>query len=74
MNGSEDFIYFIHSGGELIGDPPVTKNLDKRRIYVDLQAGTVLSVNNHYDGNSLGLKKLALRLAIHKSNNEDWLA
>ncbi|MFX0069733.1 MAG: phosphoenolpyruvate carboxykinase (GTP) [Candidatus Hermodarchaeota archaeon] len=74
LKGSEDFIYFIHSSGELIGDPPVTKNLDKRRIYIDLQEGRVLSVNNQYAGNSLGLKKLALRLAIHKSNNEDWLA
>ncbi|MFW9783455.1 MAG: phosphoenolpyruvate carboxykinase domain-containing protein, partial [Candidatus Heimdallarchaeota archaeon] len=66
--------YFIHSSGELTGVPPVTKNLDKRRIYIDLQEGCVLSVNNQYAGNSLGLKKLALRLAIYKSNNEDWLA
>lgn len=73
LNGSDEFFYFIHSSGELIGDPPVTKNLDKRRIYVDLQEGRVLSVNNQYAGNSLGLKKLALRLAIYKSNNEDWL-
>ncbi|MHA2275950.1 MAG: phosphoenolpyruvate carboxykinase domain-containing protein, partial [Candidatus Kariarchaeaceae archaeon] len=34
----------------------------------------VLTCYNQYAGNSLGLKKLALRLAIHKSNNEDWLA
>ncbi|GAG47817.1 unnamed protein product, partial [marine sediment metagenome] len=34
LNGSDEFFYFIHSSGELIGDPPVTKNLDKRRIYV----------------------------------------
>jgi phosphoenolpyruvate carboxykinase (GTP) len=73
LNGSDEFFYFIHSSGQLIGDPPVTKNLDKRRIYVDLQEGRVLSVNNQYAGNSLGLKKLALRLAIYKSNNEDWL-
>ena len=74
LNGSKDFFSFIHSSGELIGNPPVTKNLDNRRIYVDLQEGKVLTVNNQYAGNSLGLKKLALRLAIHKSNNEDWLA
>ena len=74
LNGSNNFFYFIHSSGELTGDPPVTKNLDKRRIYVDLQEGCVLSVNNQYAGNSLGLKKLALRLAVNKSNNEDWLA
>ncbi|MHA1438176.1 MAG: phosphoenolpyruvate carboxykinase (GTP) [Promethearchaeota archaeon] len=74
LNGSEDFFYFIHSAGELIGDPPVSKNIDKRRIYIDLVENRVLSVNNQYAGNSLGLKKLALRLAINKSNNEDWLA
>ena len=74
LNGSDKFFSFIHSGGELTGAPPVTKNLDKRRIYVDLKKDCVLTVNNQYAGNSLGLKKLALRLAIHKSNNEDWLA
>ena len=73
LNGSDDFFYFIHSAGELDGDPPVTKNINKRRIYVDLQEDRVLSVNNQYAGNSLGLKKLALRLAINKANNEDWL-
>ncbi|MHA1757163.1 MAG: phosphoenolpyruvate carboxykinase (GTP) [Promethearchaeota archaeon] len=74
LEGSEDFFYFIHSSGELTGNPPVTKNLDKRRIYIDLKEGRVLSVNNQYAGNSLGLKKLALRLAIYKANNEGWLA
>jgi phosphoenolpyruvate carboxykinase (GTP) len=74
IEGSDDFFYFIHSSGELIGDPPTTKNIDKRRIYVDLEEDRVLTVNNQYAGNSLGLKKLALRLAIHKAGNEDWLA
>jgi len=73
LNGSDNFFYFIHSSGELIGAPPVTKNLENRRIYVDLKGGRVLSVNNQYAGNSLGLKKLALRLGIFKANNEDWL-
>ncbi|MFX0143311.1 MAG: phosphoenolpyruvate carboxykinase (GTP) [Candidatus Hodarchaeota archaeon] len=73
FNGSNDFFYFIHSSGELTGNPPVTKNLDKRRIYIDLKEGRVLSVNNQYAGNSLGLKKLALRLGIYKANHEDWL-
>lgn len=74
LDGSNKFFYFIHSSGELIGDPPVSKNLDKRRIYIDLKENRVLSVNNQYAGNSLGLKKLALRLAINQANNEDWLA
>ena len=74
LNGSDKFFYFIHSAGELTGNPPITKNLDKRRIYMDLKDNCVLSVNNQYAGNSLGLKKLALRLAINKANNENWLA
>jgi len=74
LEGSDNFFYFIHSGGELTGNPPVTKDLSKRRIYIDLQERRVLSCYNQYAGNSLGLKKLALRLAIDKSNNEGWLA
>jgi phosphoenolpyruvate carboxykinase (GTP) len=73
LNGSSEFFYFIHSGGKLAGNPLVTEDLSKRRIYIDLQEKRVLSCFNQYAGNSLGLKKLALRLAIHKSNNEDWL-
>jgi len=72
LEGSEDFFYFIHSAGELT-DKYVTKNVDKRRIYIDLVENRVLSVNNQYAGNSLGLKKLALRLAINKAVHEDWL-
>jgi phosphoenolpyruvate carboxykinase (GTP) len=72
LNGSGDFFYFIHSAGEL-DERGNTKNIDKRRIYIDLKANRVLTVNNQYAGNSLGLKKLALRLAIYKANNEDWL-
>ncbi|MCE7733533.1 MAG: phosphoenolpyruvate carboxykinase (GTP) [Candidatus Heimdallarchaeota archaeon] len=68
---SEDFFYLIHSAGELAGN--VTKNIDKRRIYIDLEENRVLSVNNQYAGNSLGLKKLCLRLAINKAISEDWL-
>jgi phosphoenolpyruvate carboxykinase (GTP) len=71
LNGSDDFFLFVHSAGELENN--VSKNIDKRRIYIDLIGNKVLSVNNQYAGNSLGLKKHALRLAIHKANNEDWL-
>ncbi len=74
LNGSDNFFYFIHSAGELAGNPTVTKDLSRRRIYVDLKENRVLTCYNQYAGNSLGLKKLALRLAIHKSNNEEWLA
>jgi phosphoenolpyruvate carboxykinase (GTP) len=73
LNGSEDFFYFIHSAGQL-DERKNTASIDKRRIYIDLQGNKVLTVNNQYAGNSVGLKKLALRLAIKKANNEDWLS
>lgn len=72
LNGSKDFFYFIHSAGRL--DNGVTVDVDKRRIYIDLEENRVFSVNNQYAGNSVGLKKLALRLAIQKAAQEDWLA
>jgi phosphoenolpyruvate carboxykinase (GTP) len=73
LAGSEHFFLFIHSAGEL-DERGCTKNIDKRRIYVDLDANRVFSVNNQYAGNSVGLKKLALRLAINKASREGWLA
>lgn len=72
LNGSADFFTFIHSAGEL-DERGNTKNIDKRRIYIDLKGDRVLTINNQYAGNSLGLKKLALRLAVYKANNENWL-
>jgi len=73
LNGSDDFFTFLHSAGEL-DERNCTKNTHKRRIYIDMIDRKVYSVNNQYAGNSLGLKKLALRLAIYKANHEDWLA
>ncbi len=72
LNGSPDFFCFIHSAGQL-DDRGQSKNIDQRRIYIDLEENRVLTINNQYAGNSLGLKKLALRLAINKANHEDWL-
>ena len=67
-----DFFVFVHSAGEL--DHGVTKNICDRRIYVDLEGGEVFSINNQYAGNSVGLKKLAFRLAIARAHREGWLA
>lgn len=67
-----DFFRFIHSEGEL--ENCVSKNIDKRRVYIDLEEDLVYSVNTQYGGNTIGLKKLALRLAIHKASMEGWLA
>ncbi len=72
LNGSDDFFYFLHSAGKL--ENGVSVDVDKRRVYIDLKEDRVFSVNNQYAGNSLGLKKLAFRLAINKASNEDWLA
>lgn len=70
--GKDDFFYFIHSAGEL-DERGCTKNFSNRRMYIDLVANRVLTINNQYAGNSLGLKKLALRLAIYKADREGWL-
>lgn len=66
------FFKFVHSQGEL-DEKKVCKNLDKRRIYIDIQDNIVYSANTQYGGNSIGLKKLAMRLAINKSSKEGWL-
>ena len=66
------FFKFVHSQGELEG--AVSKNLHLRRIYIDLEDETVYSVNTQYGGNTIGLKKLALRLAIQRADREGWLA
>lgn len=72
--GGEDteFFKYVHSAGELEGS--VSKNVRDRRIYVDLPGNTVYSVNTQYAGNTVGLKKLSLRLAIRKADDEGWLA
>jgi len=72
MQDKEDFFRFLHSAGELDARG-CTVHLDRRRIYQDLEHMTVYSLNNQYAGNSVGLKKLAMRLAIKKSSREGWL-
>jgi len=72
LAGSPNFFYFIHSSGEL-DERKNTKDISKRRIYMDLEEERVFTINNQYAGNSVGLKKLALRLAISKAAKEDWL-
>ncbi|MBI9018738.1 MAG: phosphoenolpyruvate carboxykinase (GTP) [Phycisphaerae bacterium] len=72
LNGSSDFFRFCHCSGKM--DEGVSINMDKRRIYIDLEKEIVFSVNTQYAGNTIGLKKLALRLAINKASREGWLA
>jgi phosphoenolpyruvate carboxykinase (GTP) len=66
------FFRFLHSAGKLAGN--VSAEPDKKRIYIDILEDMVYSVNTQYGGNSMGLKKLALRLAIRKADRENWLA
>ncbi|MFA6175651.1 MAG: phosphoenolpyruvate carboxykinase (GTP) [Phycisphaerae bacterium] len=73
IGNSPTFFRFLHSEGEL--DNGVSKNWEKRRVYIDLEDEMVYSVNTQYAGNTVGLKKLALRLAIQKADRDgDWLA
>ena len=72
IGDSPDFFRFLHSEGEL--ENAVSKNIDKRRVYIDLEEDLVYSVNTQYGGNTIGLKKLALRLAINKASEQGWLA
>jgi len=63
----------LHSAGKL-NENMVSAEPDKKRIYIDYVNNTVYSVNTQYAGNSIGFKKLALRLAIRKAAKEGWLA
>ncbi|UCB44753.1 MAG: phosphoenolpyruvate carboxykinase (GTP) [Spirochaetota bacterium] len=67
----DEFFKFVHSAGRL--ENSVSMNTEKRRIYIDLKGNTVCSANTQYGGNTLGLKKLAMRLAIQKGDREGWL-
>ncbi len=71
LGGSADFFRFVHTAGEL--ENYVSKNVDKRRVYIDLDENIVYSTNTQYAGNTVGLKKLAMRLAINKCKDEGWL-
>ncbi len=71
LGGSDDFLKFVHSAGEL--DGAVCANIDERRVYIDLASDTVYSANTQYGGNTIGPKKLAMRLAIQRASTEGWL-
>ena len=69
---SAHFFKFVHSQGE-VDERKVSQNLDKRRVYIDIEDDIVYSTNTQYGGNTIGLKKLAMRLAINRGANEGWL-
>jgi len=69
--GKAPFFKVVHGAGELEG--AVSKNINKRRVYIDTQEDIVYSANTQYGGNTLGLKKLSMRLAINRASKEGWL-
>ena len=56
-SGDSGFFRFVHSAGQL--ENGVSINVDKRRVYIDLEDSIVYSTNTQYAGNTVGLKKLA---------------
>ena len=67
----KDFFQFVHSAGEV--KDGVSINVNKRRIYMDTEEDIVYSVNTQYGGNTIGHKKLAMRLGINRASKENWL-
>ncbi|MFH1665502.1 MAG: phosphoenolpyruvate carboxykinase (GTP) [Candidatus Omnitrophota bacterium] len=73
LGESAQFFAILHSCGK-VDKRMVSVEVDKKRIYIDYTKDAVFSVNTQYAGNTVGLKKLALRLAIRKADHEGWLA
>jgi len=70
------FFKFVHSQGELEETGLgllVSKDIDKRRVYIDIEDEVIYSANTQYGGNTIGLKKLAMRLAINRASKKGWL-
>jgi phosphoenolpyruvate carboxykinase (GTP) len=72
VGANGEFFRFLHSAGRM--ENMVSADCDKKRIYIDFTTNQIYSVNTQYAGNTVGLKKLALRLAIRKADREGWLA
>ena len=72
LGDGSDFFAILHSAGRM-DERMVSVESDKKRIYIDHTTDTVYSVNTQYAGNTVGLKKLALRLTIRKADREGWL-
>ncbi len=73
IGDSPAFFRVLHSSGE-VDERMCSINVDKRRVYIDYEEELVYSVNTQYAGNTVGLKKLALRMAIRRAAREGWLA
>jgi len=72
--GRDDNVFcFLHSAGEMNEDM-ISVDVENKRVYMDYTTDTIYSVNTQYGGNTMGLKKLALRLTIRVADQEGWLA
>ena len=71
MENPKGFFRFVHSAGVL--EKGVSKDVFQRRVYIDIEDNIVFSTNTQYGGNTIGLKKLAMRLAIRKASQGGWL-
>ena len=68
-----EFFKYRHATGE-VDERMCSRDFEKNRVYMDYTQNTVISVNTQYAGNTVGLKKLSLRLALRKADREGWLA
>ena len=73
LGNDPGFFRFMHSAGK-VAENGTSVDVDKRRVYIDIAEEMVYSANTQYAGNTVGLKKLSLRLAIRKADREGWLA
>jgi phosphoenolpyruvate carboxykinase (GTP) len=71
--GEIEYMLFVHATGAL-DENGWCREVEKRRVYIDPEGNATYSVNTQYAGNTVGLKKLALRLAVYKGFREGWLA
>jgi len=72
--GKDDNVFcFLHSAGEM-NENMISVDVEHKRVYMDYTKDTIYSVNTQYGGNTMGLKKLALRLTIRQADQEGWLA
>ena len=71
LGDSPEFFRFVHTAGIL--EDGISKDVYNRRVYIDLEEEMVFSTNTQYAGNTVGLKKLSMRLAIQRSDREGWL-
>jgi phosphoenolpyruvate carboxykinase (GTP) len=68
----KEIFWMLHSSGKIMHS--ISIDWKKRGVMIDYKDNTVYSMNTQYAGNTIGLKKLALRLAIRKADREGWLA